>query len=328
MTGTTLDDYTDRYARRVRGMTASEIRALFAVASRPEVVSLAGGAAVHRRAAAGRGRRDARPARRRAGRHHPAVRHRPGHPRAARADLRGDGAVRHRRGRAARRRTTSSSRSGGQQALDLVARLFLDPGDVVLAEGPDLRRRARVVPGRPGAGRARADGRRRADPGGAREAPSPTWHGPAGGPSSSTRSRPTRTRPASPSPRSGGTQVLDICERAGLLVIEDDPYGQLSASTARRRCRCGPAAARASSTSARSPRPSRPGLRVGWILAPHAVRDKLVIAIEAQILCPSGFAQAAVTHVPDDHAVARAAQDLPRDLPGAARRAAGRARPT
>ena len=43
MTGTTQDDYTDRYARRVRGMTTSEIRALFSVASRPEVVSLAGG---------------------------------------------------------------------------------------------------------------------------------------------------------------------------------------------------------------------------------------------------------------------------------------------
>ncbi len=43
MTGTTLDDYTDRYAQRMRGMAASEIRALFAVASRPEVVSLAGG---------------------------------------------------------------------------------------------------------------------------------------------------------------------------------------------------------------------------------------------------------------------------------------------
>src|SRR5215207_10381233 len=42
-TGTTLDAYTDRYAQRVRGMTTSEIRALFAVASRPEVVSLAGG---------------------------------------------------------------------------------------------------------------------------------------------------------------------------------------------------------------------------------------------------------------------------------------------
>src|SRR3954470_2464476 len=43
MTGTTQDDYIDVYARRVRGMTTSEIRALFAVASRPEVVSLAGG---------------------------------------------------------------------------------------------------------------------------------------------------------------------------------------------------------------------------------------------------------------------------------------------
>ena len=40
---TRLDDYVDRYAARTRGMTASEIRALFSVASRPEVVSLAGG---------------------------------------------------------------------------------------------------------------------------------------------------------------------------------------------------------------------------------------------------------------------------------------------
>ena len=40
---TRLDNYVDRYAARTKGMTASEIRALFAVASRPEVVSLAGG---------------------------------------------------------------------------------------------------------------------------------------------------------------------------------------------------------------------------------------------------------------------------------------------
>src|ERR1041384_6217449 len=38
-----LDPYVDRYAARTKGMTASEIRALFSVASRPEVVSLAGG---------------------------------------------------------------------------------------------------------------------------------------------------------------------------------------------------------------------------------------------------------------------------------------------
>ena len=41
--GVTLDAFTGRYAARTAGMTASEIRALFAVASRPEVVSLAGG---------------------------------------------------------------------------------------------------------------------------------------------------------------------------------------------------------------------------------------------------------------------------------------------
>src|ERR1044072_7555429 len=38
-----LDPHLERYAARTAGMTASEIRALFAVASRPEVVSLAGG---------------------------------------------------------------------------------------------------------------------------------------------------------------------------------------------------------------------------------------------------------------------------------------------
>src|SRR5438094_394939 len=38
-----LDPHLARYATRTAGMTASEIRALFAVASRPEVVSLAGG---------------------------------------------------------------------------------------------------------------------------------------------------------------------------------------------------------------------------------------------------------------------------------------------
>ena len=38
-----LDPLADRYAARTHGMKSSEIRALFAVASRPEVVSLAGG---------------------------------------------------------------------------------------------------------------------------------------------------------------------------------------------------------------------------------------------------------------------------------------------
>ena len=30
-----------------------------------------------------------------------------------------------------------------------------------------------------------------------------------------------------------------------------------------------------------------PGYRVGWAVAPHAVREKLVLASESAILCPS-----------------------------------------
>ncbi|MEX2420341.1 MAG: PLP-dependent aminotransferase family protein, partial [Actinomycetota bacterium] len=38
-----IDPYVDLYARRTARMSASEVRALFAVAARPEVISLAGG---------------------------------------------------------------------------------------------------------------------------------------------------------------------------------------------------------------------------------------------------------------------------------------------
>ena len=41
--GSRLDPWMKSYARRTAGMTTSEIRALFAVASRPEIISLAGG---------------------------------------------------------------------------------------------------------------------------------------------------------------------------------------------------------------------------------------------------------------------------------------------
>src|SRR5690554_4383816 len=41
--GNRLDPWIGAYADRTHGMRASEIRALFSVANRPEVVSLAGG---------------------------------------------------------------------------------------------------------------------------------------------------------------------------------------------------------------------------------------------------------------------------------------------
>jgi len=290
--GTTLDDYTDRYAQRVHGMTASEIRALFAVASRPEVVSLAGGApyvtalpldavgemlsrlaidhgATSLQYGIGQGTLELRE---------------------RICDVMAlsgiDGAL----GASPEDVVVTV---GGQQALDLVARLFLDPGDVVIAEGP-------TYVGALGAFQAAqanvvhvamdddglipealevaiadvaASGRR------AKFLYTiPTYQNPAG----VTLSEPRRDR------------VIDICERAGLLVIEDDPYGQLGfegdpPAPLRARRRDGVFYL---STFSKT---FAPGFRVGWILAPHAVREKLVIASEAQILCPSAFAQAAVT---------------------------------
>jgi 2-aminoadipate transaminase len=38
-----------------------------------------------------------------------------------------------------------------------------------------------------------------------------------------------------------------------------------------------------------------PGFRVGWAVAPHAVREKLVLAAEASVLCPPNFSQLAVS---------------------------------
>src|SRR5690606_15655230 len=120
---------------------------------------------------------------------------------------------------------------GGQQALDLVARLFLDPGDVVLAEGPTYvgalgafqAAQAEVVhvamdddglvP------EALEEAIRRVAATGRRAKflyTIPTYQNPAG----VTLTEQRRER------------VLDICERAGLLVVEDDPYGQLGCSGA------------------------------------------------------------------------------------------------
>ena len=290
--GTTLDDYTDRYAQRVRGMAASEIRALFAVASRPEVVSLAGGAPyvsalpldavgeMLRRVAVDHGATSLQYG---VGQGTLELRERI-------CEVMADSGIDGELGASPEDVVVTV---GGQQALDLVARLFLDPGDVVIAEGPTYvgalgafqAAQAEVVHVAmdddglvPEALEAAitavaATGRR------AKFLYTiPTYQNPAG----VTLAEQRRER------------VLEICERAGLLVVEDDPYGKLGFSGD------APAPLRARrhdgvfylSTFSKT---FAPGFRVGWVLAPPAVREKLVIASEAQILCPSAFAQAAVT---------------------------------
>src|SRR3954451_19674754 len=289
MTGTTQDDYTDVYARRVRGMTTSEIRALFAVASRPEVVSLAGGSpyiAALPLDAVGEmlGNLAAE---------HGAVSLQYGI---------GQGTVELRE-RICEVMALSGIRGaspddvvvtvGGQQALDLLARLFLDPGDVVLAEGPSYVGALGVFQAAQAQVHHIAMDENGLIPAALEEAIAavarsgrrakflytiPTFQNPAGVTLSEERRE----------------QVLDICERAGLLVVEDDPYGMLSFEgdpplPLRARRRDGVFYL---STFSKT---FAPGLRVGWILAPHAVREKLVMMTEANVLCPSAFAQGAVT---------------------------------
>ncbi|WP_203912716.1 aminotransferase-like domain-containing protein [Rhizocola hellebori] len=282
----------DRYARRVMGMTASEIRALFAVANRPEVVSLAGGmpyvaalpldtvGAMIGKLIAQQGET--------------ALQYGIGQGMVElreqicelMADVGIDGSV-------GASPDDVVVTIGGQQALDLVARLFLDPGDVVLAEGPTYvgalgvfqAAQARVVhvqmdeDGLIPEALAAAILAQRAQGNRIKFLYTiPTYQNPAGVTLSESRRE----------------EVLQICEREGLLVIEDDPYGRLG-------------------FDGEAPRPLRarrrdgvfylstfsktfaPGLRVGWILAPHAVRDKLVMTTEANILCPSNLAQSVIT---------------------------------
>jgi DNA-binding transcriptional MocR family regulator len=38
-----------------------------------------------------------------------------------------------------------------------------------------------------------------------------------------------------------------------------------------------------------------PGFRLGWALAPHAIREKLILANEGSVLCPSSFTQYVVS---------------------------------
>ena len=85
-------------------------------------------------------------------------------------------------------------------------------------------------------------------------------------------------------------RVLEVARRHGVLVLEDNPYGLLgfdSEPLPALRSMDDEGVVYLGSFS----KTFAPGLRVGWAAAPHAVRDKLVLASESAILCPSSFSQ-------------------------------------
>jgi len=282
--GNNLDKWYDHYADRTAGLSASEVRALFAVASRPEVVSLAGGmpfvSALPKELVNGaieRVMRDSGPTALQygSGQGVPALREQILEVMALegiRANV--DDVV---------------VTTGSQHALELVTKLFINPGDVVLAEGPSyvtamvvfrsfqaqvehvamdehglvpeaLRQRIAAL---------KAEGKKIKF-----LYTVPTFSNPAGVTLTWQRR----------------VEILEIARSNDILVLEDNPYGLLYFD--------GPPPHAMRSVEEDGvvylgtfSKTLAPGFRVGWVLAPHAIREKVILANEAAVLSPSSFTQ-------------------------------------
>jgi 2-aminoadipate transaminase len=269
-------------------MIASEVRALFAVASRPEIVSLAGGMPAV----------DALPMEAVAATVAEVVTRR-GAVALQYGSAQGDPGLRARicdvmalEGITDAHPDHVVVTAGSQQALDLLTRVFIDPGDVVLTEGPTYvtaintfaAYQARIVhvpmdaDGLSPVGLAEMLGRLAAA--GARVKllyTVPTFQNPGGVTLSAARRG----------------EVVEICRRAGVLVVEDNPYGLLAFDGEPVRAMRADAPDDVVYLGSFS-KTLAPGLRVGWALAPPAVTARLVLAAESAILSQSMFTQLAV----------------------------------
>lgn len=274
----TVDPYANLYARRTSGMLASEVRALFAVAARPEVISLAGGmpyvqalpqslvldvvtqvltesSAIALQYAGGQGRSE----------------------------------LRERLAMLMAEEDTPADpedmvvTAGAQQGLDLIAKVIVDPGDVIAIEAPayvgalsafgayeprylqiDLDRDGMIV-------EQLEDALLK----GARPKfvyTVPNFHNPAG----VTMSRERREH------------LVALCREASIPIVEDNPYGLLRFEGERH-------------PTLRSLDPENviylgtvsklfaAGLRVGWTVAAQGVTQRLILAKEAADLCCSSL---------------------------------------
>jgi 2-aminoadipate transaminase len=284
-----LERYAGLFAARTRGMKSSAMRDLMAVIARPEVISLAGGlpdtAAFPKETLAAVMGRIARESSAEALQYGPTegmtgakkciaeVMAAEG----IRADL--DDMI---------------VTSGGQQVIDLVARALVDPGDVIVAEAPTYpgavpvfsSYQADVVQIEMDSDGMRVDlmeetldrlereGRR----------PKfiytiPTFQNPAG----VTMSLPRRRR------------LVEVARERELLVLEDNPYGLLryegTPNPTLRELDGGVYVMYLGTFS----KILSPGIRLGWVLAPPPVLEKLNLGKQAADLCSSTLSQLMVT---------------------------------
>jgi len=277
-----------RFAARAAEMLPSEIRSLFAVASRPEIVSLAGGmpnlsalpmemmAEVIKELILTNGSEALQYG---SGQGHPKLREQI-------CDVMALEGIR-------ANPDDVVITTGSQQALDLISRIFIDPGDVVLVEAPSYvgalgtfrQYEASVVHVEmdndglvPNSLRAAIKSLRTAG----RKIKFlyliPNYQNPTG--------------VCLPADRR--TEILSICREEEIFVVEDNPYGLLGFD------KPSPNAMRAEDSEnviylGSFSKTIAPGLRVGWALVPQSLKDKLVISSESSILCPSNFTQLTIS---------------------------------
>ena len=269
-------------------MTASEIRALFSVAARPEVVSLAGGMPFVQ--ALNLEQMSETIARLVRDRGAVALQYGSGQ---------GDATLREQILEVMAEVGISAHAddvvvtTGSQMALDLVTRVFCDPGDTVLVESPSYVGALGVFRAYecnvvhvtmdeqgllPAALEERIKNARAAGERVKFIYTIPSFHNPAG-----VTQGPARR-----------AELLAIAQREGILLVEDDPYGLLGFDGEV------PRAIRADGGDSvlylgSFSKTIASGLRVGWALAPHGVREKLVLAAESAVLCPSNYSQLTIS---------------------------------
>jgi 2-aminoadipate transaminase len=282
------ENLQERFAHRAAHMKPSEIRSLFAVASRPEIVSLAGGmpnlsaidmnvfATIVEKLVREHGQEALQYG---SGQGHPKLREQI-------CDVMALEGIR-------ANPDDVLVTTGSQQALDLISRIFIDPGDVVLVEAPSYvgalgtfaqyeasvvhveMDKDGLVPEalRQAIKTLRYQGRRIKF-----LYLIPNYQNPAG----------------VLLPADRRTEILDICRSEKIFIVEDNPYGLLGFD------RPSPNAMRAEDSEnviylGSFSKTIVPGFRIGWALVPQALREKLVIASESSILCPSNFAQMSIS---------------------------------
>lgn len=286
---TRLDAYIDHYAERTHGMTVSAVRALFSVANRPEVISLAGGmpniadlprieiGQVMDKLIADHGIQ--------------AMQYGSGQ---------GELMIREQICEVMAEEGIHANADdvvitcGSSQGLDLVTRIFCDPGDVVLTEAP-------TYVGAIGTFRSYQAEIHHVAMDDAGVLPEAVRQAVVSLRAAGKRVKFLYTVPNFQNP-SGISQTLErrrdllaAAKELNLLILEDNPYGLLNLDatepTPAIRSLDGDSVIYLGSFS----KTFAPGFRIGWVLAPHAVRERLVLAQEAATLCPPVFSQFAVS---------------------------------